>query len=135
MCSFSFALLLFSLPFSCIPLSFSLSVMRLDEMRWGGKKKKSPDFFHPLIFISLHAALSVKSTCMFPNTRSGVPVPTWFDLTWGAAWNVSPPGSASGRCVQGEFRCVRNKGDCLFRRSCPLLADWVSEDMMDAKCL
>lgn len=115
--------------------SVFLSVCDASQQNDETKKKKSPHFFHPLIFILLHAALLVKFTCKYANTRSGVSVPTWLDLTSGATWNVSPPGSASGRYVQGEYRCVRNKEDCLFCCSCPLLADWVSGDMMDAKCL
>lgn len=42
-------------------------------------------------------------------------------------------------CLQalriGRVPVCQKQGGLLFRRSCPLLVDWVSADMMDAKRL
>lgn len=65
-----------------------------------------------LLFLSLSIpSPTVKFTGMHYNVQSAVSLPTWLHLVLGTTQNVSPPGSASRLCIQGEHRCVSKKED------------------------
>lgn len=56
-------------------------------------------------------------------------------MTLNPVEHVLPLGSAFRSDVQEGVPLRQKREGLLLYRSCPLLADWVSEDMMDAKRL
>lgn len=74
----------------------------------------------------------MKCTCKYSNTESAVSLFNMVQLSVG--YNAVRMLRLEALGTGGVTMCQK-KGGLLFRRSCPLLADWVSEDMMDAKRL
>lgn len=82
--------------------------------------------FHPGIFIKLIVGIQMhKTECHFQHVR----------LSFGYnTEHFAHRLCLQALCTGGVPTCQR-QGGLPFHCSCPLLADWVSGDMMDAKCL